>query len=91
LDKVKYTIDTVLEDIRERNAYPKTELKEDCKVVQHLGFSSLDVAELIALLELELGVDPFSEGVSIMEVHTIGELYRVYREVLEQEIALETQ
>ncbi|MEJ2416279.1 MAG: hypothetical protein P8Y45_04995 [Exilibacterium sp.] len=84
MNKVKSTINVVLEDIRQRNNYPEKALREDSKVVQHLGFSSLDVAELIALLELELGVDPFSQGVSIMDVHTVGELYRVYTDALAQ-------
>ena len=87
MDNIEQMINSVLLGIQERNSYPKIAIKESSKVVKHLGFSSLDVAELIALLELELGVDPFSQGVSIMDVHTVGELYKVYRDAL----ALETE
>ena len=78
LNTVKTKIIEVLKEIQERNHYPQKPLQDDVKIVNGLGFSSLDVAELIAVLEMELGVDPFAAGVSIMSVQTIGELYQVY-------------
>lgn len=36
------------------------------------------------MLEMELGVDPFAEGVSIMDVRTIGQLHEVYAASVEQ-------
>ena len=80
---VKQTVYAVLREIQERNNYPLKELKDDLKVVKNLGFSSLDVAELVAVLEMELGVDPFAQGVSIMEIHSIGELIQAYQTTLD--------
>jgi acyl carrier protein len=80
LNIIKLKINEVLKEIQQRNHYPTKVLDEDVKIVNGLGFSSLDVAELVAVLEIELGVDPFSAGVSIMSVQSIGDLYRVYEE-----------
>lgn len=80
MSDIKSKINTVLLEIQQRNGYPEIALNDDVKVVNGLGFSSLDVAELVAVLEMELGVDPFSAGVSIMSVHTIGDLHKVYQD-----------
>lgn len=80
MNNIRLKINEVLKEIQERNNYPKKELNDDVKIVNGLGFTSLDVAELIAVLEMELGVDPFSAGVSIMSVQSIGDLHNVYEE-----------
>lgn len=54
------------------------EYTETSRLVEDLGLSSLDMAELVANLELELEKDPFSNGVSITTVKAVGDLYRVY-------------
>ena len=77
-------VNAVLRDIQSRNGYKAVELKDEFRIVSDLGFSSLDVAELIALLEMEVGVDPFAQGVSIMDVHTIGTLHEVYATALKR-------
>lgn len=51
------------------------------ELVRDLGFASLDLAHLIALLEVALEVDPFSEGVLIAELKTLGDLYKAYQRV----------
>ena len=45
-------------------------------VVGDLGLQSLDLAELSATLEDDLGRDPYSEGVL---PHTVGEIIEWYR------------
>ncbi|WP_159084029.1 acyl carrier protein [Saccharobesus litoralis] len=87
MSTVQQTIYSVLREIQERNGYPLKEINEEVKVVKNLGFSSLDVAELVAVLEMEFGIDPFSQGVSIMEVHSVGELIAVYQNALSAEPA----
>lgn len=72
----------VLAEIQEQQGYRPVPLKDDYRVVKDLGFSSMDVAQLIAVLEMELEVDPFSMGVSIMEIHTIGQLCEAYENAL---------
>jgi acyl carrier protein len=59
-------------------------LEDNLNITKDLGFSSLDIAQLIASLEIELDADPFSDGVPISSISTIGELCEVYRTYLEQ-------
>ena len=44
-----------------------------------LGLSSLDLAFLVAELEVELGVDPFAKLVSITSVRSVDDLVQAYR------------
>lgn len=52
--------------------------KDDLELVKDLGLSSLDLAQLIAVMEMELEMDPFVKGVSIAEVRTLNDLYKAY-------------
>ena len=52
-----------------------------------LGFASLDVAQLIAVLEIELGVDPFACGASLKEIGTVGQLVALYERHLAERVA----
>src|SRR5215469_5834378 len=47
-----------------------------------LGLSSLDLAFLVAELEVELGVDPFAKLVSITSVRSVDDLVRAYRRAI---------
>ncbi len=79
-------IHQALTSIQEQQSHRAVALKAEHRVVKDLGFSSLDVAQLIAMLEMELGVDPFADGsVSIMEVHTVADLVRVYEQAVKNE------
>lgn len=53
-------------------------IEESSQLVKDLAFTSLDVAELVAVLEMELDVDPFSDGVSLMDVRTYSDFCAVY-------------
>lgn len=80
MSQVRATIIEALKEIQEQQGYRVVEPKNEHKVVKELGFSSLDVAQLIAVLEMDLGVDPFAQGVSIMDVVTVEDLIRVYQD-----------
>lgn len=59
-------------------------IDDSSEIVKDLGFTSLDVAELVAVLEMELDVDPFSDGVSLMEVRTYGDFCAVYEKAFQE-------
>lgn len=80
MSQVRETIIDALKSIQQQQGYRMVEPKDAHKVVKELGFSSLDVAQLIAILEMDIGVDPFSQGVSIMDVVTVADLVRVYEQ-----------
>jgi acyl carrier protein len=44
-----------------------------------LGLSSLDLAFLVAELEVELGVDPFAKSISITSIRSVDDLVSAYR------------
>lgn len=74
---VKDTIKDAIEEIMANNRRTGV-ITDTSEIVKDLGFTSLDVAELIAVLEMELDVDPFSNGVSLMDVRTYGDFCAVY-------------
>ncbi len=47
-----------------------------------LGLSSLDLAFLVAELEVELGADPFAKLVSITSVRSVDDLVQAYRSAI---------
>ncbi|MEM7535100.1 MAG: acyl carrier protein [Chloroflexota bacterium] len=55
-----------------------SEIHDDDALVETLGLRSLDLARLVAILELKLSVDPFAELVSITSIRTVGDLYGAY-------------
>jgi hypothetical protein len=52
------------------------------RLTDDLGLTSLDLARILAVLELELGVDPFAGLVAITDVRTLGDLCVAYRQAL---------
>ncbi|MDM8550096.1 hypothetical protein QUF72_08470 [Desulfobacterales bacterium HSG2] len=47
-------------------------------LVGDIGFKSIDLARIIAILELRLGADPFSELVPVTSIRTVGDLCNAY-------------
>ncbi|MFJ6067461.1 acyl carrier protein [Streptomyces tendae] len=77
VDKHEVIKAAVLEIVNEVDG-PRDQVEEDQLLVDQLGLSSLHLARIVAVLEVELGIDPFSDGASITGVRTIGDLLRVY-------------
>ncbi len=84
MNNIKATINEVLREIQNQNDYELVTLSEEKVIVEDLGFTSLDVAQLVASLEMELDLDPFAEDMSILDIHTIGGLYVVYEKSLQR-------
>lgn len=69
--KVRKIIDQILQSKGEK-------LSDDLSVYIHengLGFDSLDTATLSALLEQELGIDPYSQGKFPLTVRELVDFY----------------
>ena len=63
--------------VREKS--PEIEaIAADQALVEDLGLTSLDLARIIAKLELKLGVDPFSSLVPVTSIRTAGDLCAAY-------------
>lgn len=74
------TILTVLEEVgRDRGIEPTAFLPR--RGLVDIGFKSIDLARVVALAEIRLGVDPF-ETRPITDIRTVGDLCRVYEDAL---------
>src|SRR5262245_29907306 len=63
--------------------YPETVGVENGQgLTAGLGLDSLDIARIIAVLELQLGVDPFASLFAITDMRTVGDLCAAYRTAL---------
>jgi acyl carrier protein len=80
---IKNLIEKVIRRVAEERNLKLPELADSTELVDELGFSSLQVATLIANLEEEFGVDPFQdENVMIADVRTIQDLGNIYAQAL---------
>ena len=78
MENTNQTIDTVIMEIARQRRLQNRQPEPQDQIITDLGFSSLDVAELVATLELRLGYDPFVSDVSIASVRTVCDLYHAY-------------
>jgi acyl carrier protein len=53
-------------------------VRPDQLLVEDLGLRSLDLARIVAKLEIKLGVDPFAELVAVTSIRTAGDLCAAY-------------
>lgn len=77
------TVLATLLEILNEVAGPVDHLDEDQLLVDQLGLESLHLARLVAVLELELDTDPFSDEVPVTSVRTVGDLLRAYDPVVQ--------
>jgi len=54
----------------------------DSLLIDDLHLDSMEIAQLIAALEFELEVDPFSTKVAITSIRRVGDLYDAYEKCL---------
>ncbi|WP_406378539.1 acyl carrier protein [Streptomyces sp. NBC_01618] len=71
-------IKSVVMDVVEEVSGPVEDIAPDDLLVDGLGLSSLHLARITAVLEMELDLDPFVELVPITDVRTVGDLYEAY-------------
>ncbi|MGW6935774.1 acyl carrier protein [Lentzea sp. NPDC054927] len=76
------TVMAALLEIVNEVAGPVEHLDPDQLLVDQLGLESLHLARLVAVLELELDADPFSDEVPITGVRTVGDLLDAYDPVV---------
>jgi acyl carrier protein len=73
------TIFAVLREIALQRHPDVPEIQKDHRLTYDLGLRSLDLAQLVATLELELRADPFAQLVPITSVRTVGDVCEAYR------------
>jgi acyl carrier protein len=78
LDELKETIMGVVRGVVREKSPDVAEVRPDQLLVDDLGLRSLDLARIIAKLEMRLEVDPFKELVSVTSIRTPGDLCAAY-------------
>lgn len=73
--KAEQLILGTIEELLERRGARGVEIRPESKLTADLGLDSLELAELSAVLEDELGHDPYSEGIV---PETLAELVAYY-------------
>ncbi|MEW2397604.1 phosphopantetheine-binding protein [Streptomyces sp. NPDC046862] len=76
------TVKAALLEIVNEVAGPVEQVDEDQLLVDQLGLESLHLARLVAVLEMELDTDPFSDDVPFTSVRTVGDLLQAYDPVV---------
>lgn len=64
--------------IQEQQAYPLVPIHDQSNLVHDLGLASLDIAQLVAMMEDELGTDPFATGATLEQVATVRDMAALY-------------
>jgi len=78
MEQIFKVVKNIVNEIKQLNGAECVEVTLESKIVHDLGFRSLDIAQLVAMLEIEYEKDPFAEGAALSEVITIGDLCRLY-------------
>ena len=68
----------VIRNVARENSPELEGIREDQMLVEDLGLRSLDLARIVAKLEMKLEVDPFAELVAITSIRTAGDLCAAY-------------
>jgi acyl carrier protein len=88
MENLEQVIYDVVQNVALENSIETEQLMSHHKLVDGLGFSSLDLARIVAVLELKLEVDPFARLVPITSVRTVGDLYAAYAKCFEERDAV---
>ncbi len=89
-DVEQVVLDVVGGVAREKSASIES-VQADQTLVDDLGLRSLDLARIIAKLELKLGVDPFAEMVAVTSIRTVGDLCAAYVRCFEEDAEAEDE
>ena len=76
---------TILQILAERGRDTR-EVSDDQSLVETLGLKSLDLAQIVALLEDEFDDDPFAETIAITDIRTVGDLCDAYENFLSGDV-----
>jgi len=78
MENLKEAVLSVVRDVARDRAPELESVGLEQLLVEDLGLKSLDLARIVAKLEILTGVDPFAELVAITSIRTAGDLYAAY-------------
>jgi acyl carrier protein len=78
-DEIRATVHDVILNVARRVQPTLSELQAEQELVHHLGLRSMDLARILAMLELRLDADPFAELIAVTSVRTVGDVVNAYQ------------
>ena len=88
MEHVEQIVCDVIAKVAEEKKLDLEKVLKTQKLVGDIGFKSIDLARIIAILEIKLDVDPFSKLVPITSIQTVGDLCNAYQLCLEDKGAV---
>ena len=79
-----------ISDLLDEQGLDNPGVEDDAKLVDTLGLKSMDIAQVVLVLEDELDADPFQE-IPITSVRTVGDLINAYQIALDPDSASQSQ
>ena len=80
-DQMAKTVFETISDLLEEQGLDSSGVEASAKLVDTLGLKSMDIAQVVLVLEDELDIDPFQE-IPITSVRTVGDLINAYQVTL---------
>ncbi len=80
-EQVAKTVFDTISDLLEEQGLDSSGVEASAKLVDTLGLKSMDIAQVVLVLEDELDIDPFQE-IPITSVRTVGDLINAYQVTL---------
>jgi hypothetical protein len=84
MEHVEQAVSAVIAKVAAEKGLDLKTVQKHQKLVGDIGFKSIDLARIIAILEIKLNADPFAKLVPITSVQTVGDLCHAYRLCFEQ-------
>ena len=79
MENIEQTVFDVIAKVAEEKGLDLKTVGLTQKLVTDIGFKSIDLARIIAIMEIKLCVDPFSKLVPITSIQTVGDLCDAYQ------------
>jgi acyl carrier protein len=78
MSSLQTKIDGVLAELLASRTKGPPTVSPEMRLIDDLHLDSLHIARLVAMLEFETGLDPFSSSVAITSIERVEDLYRAY-------------
>ena len=89
-NRVGQLVRDTISDLLDEQGLDNPGVEDDAKLVDTLGLKSMDIAQVVLVLEDELDADPFQE-IPITSVRTVGDLINAYHVALDPEAQPEAE
>ncbi|MEP0940189.1 MAG: acyl carrier protein [Rhizobiaceae bacterium] len=80
--RVDQVVRETIVDLLDEQGLDNPGVEDEAKLVDTLGLKSMDIAQIVLVLEDELDADPFQE-IPITSVRTVADLINAYRVALD--------